>query len=90
MVIGGGSRGNFEVGGDCSGDNGEVVIFVVEVEIEMVMMKVVELVWEDVVEVEKVTIMVEFVEMEVVMVKVEVNVLVVKMAGGGSGGGWLR
>lgn len=61
-----------------------------EVEIEMVVMKVVELVWEDVVEVEKVTTMVEFVEREVVVVKVEVNVLVVKTAGGGSGGGWLR
>lgn len=44
MVIDSGSRGNFEVDGDCNGDNGEVVIFVVEVEIEMVVMEVVELV----------------------------------------------
>lgn len=56
-----------------------------EAEIEMVVAKEVDEVWGKMVNVEKVTIVVEFVEVEVVAVKVEVSTLTVEVRGGG---GW--
>ena len=56
-----------------------------EAEIEMVVAKEVDEVWGKMVNVEKVTIVVEFVEVEVVAVKVEESTLTVEVRGGG---GW--
>ena len=56
-----------------------------EAEIEMVVAKEADEVWGKMVNVEKVTIVVEFVEVEVVAVKVEVSTLTAEVRGGG---GW--
>ena len=54
------------------------------------MVEEVELVLEKMVKVEEVAIVVEFVEAEIVVVKVKGNIEMVEVIGGGGSGGWLR
>lgn len=65
-------KGVAGAGENCNGDEGEGVIVAAEVEMEMVVVEVVEMVWEKVVGMEEVTVVGDL--------EAEVDVLVVEMA----------